>query len=79
MKAILEFNLDDPEDEMQYQRILRAKDMAMALWEITHNTKRNLERLLESNASKFDSLELVFDTIHEILEDNKINIEELIN
>ena len=79
MKAILEFNLDNPDDEMAYQRILKAKDMAMALWEITHNTKKNLQRLLELNANNFDALELSFETIHEILEDNKINIEELIN
>jgi hypothetical protein len=79
MKATLEFNLDDSDDEMAYQRCIKSKDMAMALWEITHNTKKNLEYTLESTASKFESLEVIFDKIYEILRDNKIDIEQLIN
>jgi hypothetical protein len=79
MKATLEFNLDDAEDEMAYQRCIKSKEMAMALWEITHNTKKNLEYTLESTADKFESLEVVFDKIYEIIRENNINTEQLIN
>jgi hypothetical protein len=79
MKATLEFNLDDAEDEMAYQRCIKSKEMAMALWEITHNTKKNLEYTLESTADKFESLEVVFDKIYEIIRDNNIDTEQLIN
>lgn len=79
MKATLEFNLDEPDEEMAYQRCIKSKDMAMALWEITHNTKKNLEYTLESTADKFETLELVFDKIYEILKDNNINTEQLID
>jgi hypothetical protein len=79
MKATLEFNLDEPDEEMAYQRCIKSKDMAMALWEITHNTKKNLEYRLESTADKFETLELVFDKIYEILKDNNINTEQLID
>jgi len=79
MKAILEFNLNDPDDEMAYQRCIKSKDMAMSLWEITHNTKKNLEYTLESSSDKFETLELVFDKIYEILKDNNIDTEQLID
>jgi hypothetical protein len=79
-KAILEFNLNDQDDVMQYKRTVKSTDMAMALWEITHNTKKGLEWSLEGKElDKYDTLELVFDKIYEILNDNNINVDELIN
>jgi len=79
MKATLEFNLDEPDEEMAYQRCIKSKDMAMALWEITHNTKKNLEHTLESNADKFETIEFVFDKIYEIIRENNLNTEQLID
>jgi len=79
-KAILEFNLNDGDDVMHYKRTVKSTDMAMALWEITHNTKKGLEWSLEGKElDKYDTLELVFDKIYEILNDNNINVDELIN
>jgi hypothetical protein len=79
-KAILEFNLNDQDDVMHYKRTVKSTDMAMALWEITHNTKKGLEWSLEGKElDKYDTLELVFDKIYEILNDNNINVDELIN
>lgn len=40
MKAILEFDLDDPEDEMAHRRCIMSLKMAIALFEIIHNTGR---------------------------------------
>ena len=40
MKAILEFNLDDPEDRMAHFRCIKASEMASALFEIVYNANR---------------------------------------
>jgi hypothetical protein len=54
--------------------------MAMALWEIVHNTKKGLEWSMENKEiDKYDALELVYKKIHEILDDHNINTDELIN
>lgn len=37
MKAILEFNTEDPEEEIELLRAVKAKDMAMFIWELQHN------------------------------------------
>jgi hypothetical protein len=80
MKATLEFNLDEPDEEMAYQRCIKSKDMAMALWEITHNTKKKLEWDMENkDITKYDALEMVFDKFYEILKDNNIDTEQLID
>jgi hypothetical protein len=79
-EAILKFDLNDVDDRMAHLRSVKSLDMAMALWEITHNTKKGLEWSLEGkDLDKYDTLELVFEKIYEILNDNNINTDELIN
>jgi hypothetical protein len=79
-KATLEYNLSDPEDAMAHLRAIKSLDMAMALWDIVHNTKKGLEWSMEGKEiDKYDALELVFEKIHEILNDHNIRTDELID
>jgi hypothetical protein len=79
-KAILEYNLSDPDDVMAHKRAIKSLDMAMALWDIVHNTKKGLEWSMEGKEiDKYDALELVFEKIHEILDDHNIITDELID
>jgi len=79
-KATLEYNLSDPEDAMAHLRAVKSLDMAMALWDIVHNTKKGLEWSMEGKEiDKYDALELVYEKIHEILGDHNIITDDLIN
>jgi hypothetical protein len=79
-KATLEFDLNDSDDMIAHLRAVKSLDMAMALWEIVHNTKKGLEWSMEDKEiDKYDVLELVYKKIHEILDDHNINTDELIN
>jgi hypothetical protein len=79
-KATLEFDLNDSDDMIAHLRAVKSLDMAMALWEIVHNTKKGLEWSMEGQEiDKYDALELVYKKIHEILDDHNINTDELIN
>jgi hypothetical protein len=79
-KGILEFDLSDQDEVIAHKRAVKSFDMAMALWEITHNTKKSLEWSLENkDIDKYETLELVFNKIYEILNENNINTEEFIN
>ena len=79
-KAILEFDLNEPDDIMAHKRVAKSLDMAMALWDITHNTKKSLEWSLEGKEiDKYDTLDMVFDKIYEILEEHNIKLDDLIN
>ncbi len=79
-KATIEYNLSDPDDAMAHLRAIKSLDMAMALWAIVHNTKKGLEWSMEGKEiDKYDALELVFEKIHEILNDHNIITDELID
>ena len=79
-KATLEFDLNDSDDMIAHLRAVKSLDMAMALWEIVHNTKKGLEWSMEDKEiDKYDALELVYKKIHEILDDHNIVTDELIN
>ena len=43
MKAVLRFNLDDPDDQMAHKRCLESTKMAIALFEILNNSWRNVD------------------------------------
>ncbi len=79
-RARLEFDLNDHDDKMAHFRAVKSLDMAIALWEITHNTKKGLEWSLEGKElDKYDTLELVFDKIYEILKEHNISTDELMD
>ena len=79
-KAILDYNLNDPDDLMAHKRAIKSLDMAIALWELIHNTKKGLEWAMETKEmDKYDALELVYEKIHEIMSEHNIIIEDLIN
>lgn len=80
MKAILEYS-DDKEDVMALRRSLKALDMAIALFEIQHNLRKNCEReleALEADSDKWDGMEIVLRQLNTLMEENGIHIEELI-
>lgn len=77
--ATLEFNLSDPDDRMEYTRCNKSLDMALALWELSHNTKKGLGYSMEGKEmDQYETLTFVFDKIYEIINDHNINLEELI-
>jgi hypothetical protein len=79
-KAILKFDLNDSDDVMAHKRAVKSTDMAMALWDIVHNTKNGLIFSIEGKEiDKYETLELVYGKLHEILDNYNINTDELIN
>jgi hypothetical protein len=79
-KAILDYDLNDPDDVMAHKRAIKSLDMTLALWEIINNTKKGLEwSMEEKEMDKYDALELVYEKIFEVLSEHNIVIEDLIN
>jgi hypothetical protein len=83
MKAKLTYDLNDFDDRMAHLRAVKSLDMASALFDITRNLKKKIERRFEdidnTNNDVFDGIESVFDEIYNILESHNINIDEIIN
>jgi hypothetical protein len=83
MKATLSYKLNDPDDRMAHLRAVKSMDMASALFEISTNLRKKVERRFEdidnTNNDVFDGIDSVIEEIYNILEDNNIDIDELIN
>jgi hypothetical protein len=79
-KAKIEYDLNDLDDIMAHKRAIKSLDLSLALWDITHNTKKSLEWSMEGKEmDKYDALEMVYEKIYEILDNHNINLDELIN
>lgn len=79
MKATLEFDLNDPEDKTKHLQCVKAENMAIALFEITHNLKKQL--LAECEGDGIDDpeelIELFMQHILIIMNNHDINTEKL--
>jgi hypothetical protein len=77
-KAIIEYDLNDVDDMFAHKRAIKSLDMALALWDITHNTKKRLEWSMEGKEmDKYDALEMVYEKINEILLEHNIDLEDI--
>lgn len=80
MKATLEFNLDDPYDQQAHLRAIKSVDMASFIFQLISNEKKSIMYQLENRDMKdWETVNLVFDRIHELLDEYGINIDELIS
>ncbi len=77
-KVVIEFNLDNADDKREYYQYNKSEDMAMFIWELAHNTKKQLEHKLEDKKlTRYDALDMMFEHIYEMLKDNDINVNKL--
>jgi hypothetical protein len=78
-KANLIFDLDDRDDRIEFERMMKAKDMAMALWELDMNGYRKFTKYNERQEAAYqEGIEEVFEYIRGLLREHQIDIEQLI-
>lgn len=75
MKATLTFNLEDNDDAMAHHRCIKSMDMAMLLYEIQVNTKKQMLNDYPKINQKM--LDTVFEKINKLYEEYDINIDKL--
>jgi hypothetical protein len=80
MKAILEFDLNDPDDIRSHMRCVKSQDMALVLWEVQYNLKKRCENILEhkEEMDRFEALELIFEELMELYNQHNISVDDLI-
>ena len=78
-KATLTFDLDDRDDRIEFERMMKAKDMAMALWELDMNGYRKFTKYNDRQEGAYqEGIEEVFEYIRELLKEHQIDVEQLI-
>lgn len=81
-KAVITFNLKDRDEEMDFKRYIKSKDMAFVIWDIL-NVRKDLERRFESqsiiNVDVFDGINDFAKEISKILDTHSVDIEDLLD
>lgn len=79
-KAILEFDLTDSDDAMEFQRATKATDMALVLWELVFNTKKNMYNQIEFDKieSPYDAIDKFYEKLYDELSDHGLNMDKLV-
>ena len=77
MKAILEFNLDEPEDRMAHLRAVQSTELALVIWE-SFNGYRKLVKHSDVSDDYAKGVEDMLKMINESCEENGIIIDKLI-
>ena len=80
MKATLEFNLENYDDELAHRRCVDALNMALCLNIITVHIKKDTYRLFESDKiyTAQEIHQIIFDKIIDALENKSINLNNLL-
>lgn len=83
MKAIIEFDLNEPDDVLAHKRAIKSLDLALAIWSICSLRKRmelEIDRAVseDKNFTPYDTLDFLLDHIKEILDEYHISINDLI-
>jgi hypothetical protein len=81
-KAILKYDISDPEDNQDFKRAVKSFDMAMALWDILQ-LKKKMENRFDgqdnTNNDVFDGIDAMAEGIGNILDQHGIIVDELLN
>jgi hypothetical protein len=78
-KATLTFDLNDSDDRMDFERMMKARDMAMLLWEIEMNGYRKFTKYNDRQEGAYqEGIEEVFEYFRALLSHHEIDIEQLI-
>ena len=80
-KAILSWDLTDPDELMDFNSCLKAKSLAMVLWEFMRNTRKEVEWKVENDVrlDRFDAIDIVYDKMSMLLDEHDIDLDKLTN
>lgn len=80
MKATLEFDLNDSDDTLSHFRCVKSLDMALTLWHLHYDLRKQLERKVDNDMfTTFDELvDYCVLLVKERFDEHGINVDELV-
>ena len=78
-KAVLKYDLSDPDDRIEHLRALKSTDMAQVIWDFVYNSKKGMEYQIEEY--KYDAytvLDKMLEIFGDSLDEHGIVIDDLV-
>ena len=76
-KAVITWNLNDFDENQDFKRCIKSKDMAMLLWELKHNAYKKCSYKIDESGD--DELHVIFEHINSLFEEYNVDIDDLID
>lgn len=77
-KAILEFDLNEPDDVEAHKRAIKSLDLVLALWDIEEYLRSQTKYNDKLSKEAYDALESAREEFYNILRNRNISFDELI-
>lgn len=80
-KAILEFDLNEPDDREAHKRAVKSLDLVLALWDIDQYLRSQIKYgdEIELTDEQFTTLDETREKLHSILREYNISFDELLS
>ena len=76
MEAILKFDLNDPDDRREHERMLKSMDMHLALWDISQELRSKVKYAPDSmSKDEYKSWEQAQEMFYRIINEYTINLD----
>ena len=76
MKATIEFDLHDPEDKREHQRMLKSMDMHLALWDISKELRSKVKYASDSmSKDEYEAWEQAQEMFYRIINEYTIDLD----
>ena len=80
MKAVLEFDLNDPDDRIEHKRCVNSLELALCLWNMDEFLRTKMKYESDPMSQEvYDTYELIREKLMEICQEKNISIDELVN
>jgi len=76
MEAILKFDLNDPDDKREHERMLKSMDMHLALWDISQELRSKVKYAPDSmSKDEYKAWEQAQEMFYRIINEYTINLD----
>lgn len=78
MKAIIKYDLSDPDDRVDHMIAVHANDMCSVLWEFLFNSKKEFEwKIDDKNMTADETLDMIYEKLADLLNEHSLDIDKL--
>ena len=78
-KAILEFDLNEPDDRDEHNRMIRSLDILLALWDIDQYLRSQTKYNENLTQEQWDTLDQTRTKFYEIMNERNISFDDLLH
>jgi hypothetical protein len=78
-KAILEFDLNEPDDRDEHNRMLRSLDIVLVLWDIDQYLRSQTKYNENLTQEQWDALDQTRTKFYEIMNERNVSLDELLS